>query len=386
MAGAACAVDVDLTPRNLVSRGNRQRPLVVLSRLTTQSHAKFPAAVVSVGQTPQDRSGCASQFAAGKMQLKPPQAGTELVALIVSPKQDRGDYFRPVAVEHEGGSLTVVCEHWTTRHVDPLLLEPVHAVYAVSLGMLPAGEYTLHYEVQERFMNFQKNDPNYRPSTLTFGKTPVRVATVAGQEPCPIIPLKALATKPVAEKARQRLLQLIFPTVVQTADPGAQGLPAALRVGRLDTGVWRPQREGPVPIPEMTPAEAGRLIYVSILGPPMRGTDTILLREIEWIDRRAILRVELWRKAGQSAELPTFRTVLVESISPVVKRTAMPAGNYTLEVQWSLMYAPSADGLYSRSTVAEIVADPGAHAIEREFVEFTRRAGSSLVFEVLEGK
>lgn len=386
MVGAACAADIDLTPRAIVSRGNLQRPVVVLSHLVTQAHAKFPAAVFTVGQAPQDRSRGASQYAAGNMQLKPPQAGTELVALIVSPKQDRGDYFRPVAVEHEGRSATVVCEHWTTRHVDPLLLDPVHSVYAVSLGILPAGEYTVHYEVQERFMNFQTTDPNYRPSTITFGKTRVHVAAVAGQEPCPIIAMKAMETKPAAEKARQRLLQLIFPTVVQTADQGVRDLPAALRVGRLDTGVWRPQREGPIPIPELTPAESGRLNYVSILGPPMRGTDTLVLREIEWIDRRAILRVELWRKAGQNEELPTFRPVLVESISPVLKRTAMPAGHYTLEVKWSLLFAPTADGLYGRSTVGEILADPGAHAIEREFVEFTRRAGSSLIFEVLEGK
>jgi hypothetical protein len=395
---AVSAADVEkLRPPVITARGNLQRPLVILSHLNVPAEGA-PGAAITLCRAPKDRSGCASVFAAGQLPLHPPDADTETIALLTGPRQNGGDLLRVAALEQDGRRLTLVLEHWCDNQVRHPNV-PVHTVYAVSLGTLPAGEHSIDWELREFFRDAQKKEGHHRPRSISTGVLAFRVksfATAKERDPkpstvpgaVPALDRGLLVSKPVSESAGKRRLQVAYPTNETTRDDGSQGQAGGLRVGQLDVGVWRANRAGFLPVPELAPPETGKRAYAVLLGPSLNPGERMTLREIEWVAERAILRVDIWRQAGGAADVEgKFRPLLAVPLYPEqAEQGRFPEGTWRLEVEWSLLFAQQPGAVYRRALAPEIAADPRAHTIERAFVVFTRRAGSSLWFETSPAK
>lgn len=380
-APASRAADIGKIDPPTIASGSLQQPLVILSQFNVATE-RAPASALLLCRAPiGDRANSASMFVTGQLQIHPPDSDTETIALVVGPRQNGGDLLRVVALEREGRRLTIVMEHWRDN-LDRHPNVPVNTVCALSLGKLPQGEHLVECEFREMFWDAQKKERHYRPRALFTGSVRFDVRSSLLPGAIPSLAREKLVEKPAGEAAGKRRLQIAYPTIRGLAEQGPAPNIGGIRAGCLDLGTWRVTHKNLAPLPTLDPPQAGRPVYALVLGPQLNVGERMELRGIEWLDRRAILRMEVWREAGAQPhpEGPQRPVLVVPLTADVGDARRFPVGDWQVEIEWTLMFAPTPGGTCRRSWPREIAADRKAHSSERAFLDFTRRTGTTLSF------
>jgi hypothetical protein len=80
-------------------------------------------------------------------------------------------------------------------------------------------------------------------------------------------------------------------------------------------------------------------VFAVVLGPQLNTGEWLTLREVEWQEKRAVLRLDLWRDSEPRKKNLVESPILVAPLGSPAGR--LGAGDYTAEAQWFLLRAPT---------------------------------------------
>ncbi len=283
----------------------------------------------------------------GQLVPAPPTHMESVTLFLVGPSLNSGEAWGPARLTRAGTTFTLLLEGWTDdgprrRNV------PSRALYALNLGQLNGGNYDLHIVWRTMLAETGKTAPLSRIQSVKTGQLRFSVSRAITAIPKPGDGLGHLSTlkesgfraREVAPEDGKRLWQKPVSWERQL-DGGGQlrGLPApGLSVGTFDLVRWlasQPMNLGNLP-PLQQPA-SGQPTYAVILGPTLNTGEWLTLRDIQWQDRQAVIRVDLWRdNEGRRQNITSSPLLIVPLWNPA---GLLPGGKYTVKVEWSLLRA-----------------------------------------------
>jgi len=287
------------------------------------------------------------QYALGKLPIIALSNLTTATLFLVGPSLSSGQQWAPSRLSLEGQTYTLQMDCWTDdgprrRNV------PSRFAYALDLGELRAGPYEIQILWRDFFAETGQTAPMYRLRSLKTARLKFSVIRALvgvpgpGQEQAALVGVKEKDFQTREVPAGKSLWQR--PICWQRPmDWNAlrSGLPAAgLSVGSFNLAAWLPAKlTQAVNLPPLEAPSADKPAYAVILGPQLNTGEWLTLREVEWQDKRAVLRLDLWRDNEVRKQNQVGSPILVAPLGELVGRLA--AGEFTVESQWSLLRAPT---------------------------------------------
>ncbi len=323
-----------------------------------------------------------SNLATGVTKFLPPRAGGSNGLFLVGPELNSGEAWGPVALTRSGNTLTLLVESWTDnggRRRNIISRES----YFLSLPGLEEGKYELRFVWRGLFRDASKQREHYAWNTTRAGRIDFTVEKKDAEPTAGKVSSLADADLKLFEPAaadRGRLWQRgsnWFRPLAMGKD--LNGLPApGLFVGALDFPAWLQTNPATLSdLPRLAIPEATSSLHAVVLGPPLSTGETMTLREVEWKDKDAIVRVEVWSDDSPRLKNIPFWPLLVVPLSPPTKveanRSRLVPGDYTVRVEWSFRRAPGTGGLYGLPDPTKGPAGAAKDLKEKSEQKFTIR-------------
>jgi RNA polymerase sigma factor (sigma-70 family) len=313
----------------------------------------------------------------GTLKMEPAYMGKSVDLLLVSQPFSSGEAWRPTALTRKDRTFTLIVESWTDNRGRRRNI-PNRAAYLLPLipqgSPMPEGGYELHIVVHDlhrdtRVPTYHHHYRNQQVATLKFTVSDPRKKFV---DPQPATldekELKEVAL-PADLKNRERQAPEGITNCTMPVDVAAD--PAfVVRAGRFDHVAWLKKPAADLPAGAVLPnvigtGPSGFSFYASLNGPKLDSGCRMTLRAIEWRDKTATLRVDVWRDKGPREKNIPFIPLLIVPLEPLQaddKGVAKPVpGDYRVEVEWTLLLAPTPDQPYA---VQEVKHGEGKFKIE----------------------
>lgn len=165
-----------------------QPPMVVVGSLFTGGHCFREDDAGTIHRTPDGQitlpvrltankhSRIAEEYLLGNVRPRPSCNDQETCVFITSPPLNGYDEFRIDTITQEGTRFTVNASHWTDDSGRVWGPGPNHSAQIVRLGWLPAGDYTLQFNLRKRASACGKAFPALSDDKgLNVGQTPFTV-------------------------------------------------------------------------------------------------------------------------------------------------------------------------------------------------------------------
>ena len=243
----------------------------------------------------------------------------------------------------------------------------------MSLGELDAGDYTFTLRVRDLHADFMKErNPRYTEQAVQTGATTVRVADVAandkvdGSVALPSVAAKQLKSSPGSGKRLQCMGDHwradangpSVPTIhyLEFKD-GMDGIlkPGHSSVGSYDFSTWKetPKTNADYALPRYHSPTVGMPVCLWVRSTYMGLSDSMTLREVEWVgDRKVVVRLDMWRDGIEAADdyprVPVLLLPLYEGVLPLQE-----PGEYEVQIEWNLWYDEEAS-VYQRITLDDV--------------------------------
>ncbi len=296
-----------------------------------------------------------SSLATGATKMLPPRSGGLNCIFLLGPELNSAESWGPVALTRSGNTLTLLVESWTDNGGRRRNIISRQA-YLLTLPGLEEGQYELRFVWRGLFRDAAKQREHYAWNSTRAGRMEFRVEKKdAEQTAGKVVRLADPDLKhfepAAAERGRlwQRTSNWFRPL---GQGKNLNGLPApGLSVGALDFPAWLQTNPTTLSdLPRLGVPAATSSLHAVVLGPQLSSGEAMTLREVEWKDKEAILRIELWHDDSPRLKNIPFWPLLVVPLSPPTKmeadRVRLVPGDYTVRVEWSFRRAPTTGGLY----------------------------------------
>jgi RNA polymerase sigma factor (sigma-70 family) len=290
----------------------------------------------------------------GTLTMTPPIDKRATTLVLVSPKLDRGKYWRPARVHRDGKNITLVTESWTNNEGRRKNFQR-QSVYVVSLGMLDAGEYTLTLHVRDMFRDFEKraSTTHYHERSLKTASTKLRVFAGKANNNTQLATIDAdnlkssdgngRAYQPALDTWETQAGGLRAQTIhYMEFKNGIDGLlkPGASSVGSYDLTAWKASPKTATDFQKLKyhPPTIGMPVCLRVQSMYMGLSDSMTLREMEWVgDRKVIVRLDMWRGGAvvfiNYPRVPVLFVPLRHGNVPIKE-----PGEYEVQIEWNLWY------------------------------------------------
>ena len=305
------------------------------------------------------------RLADGQEKLLPVTEDQPVTLLLVGPALNSGESFGPARLARVGNTFTLLIESWTDngerrRNV------PQQAIYSIHLGNLKAGTYDLRVLWRDMHCD-NKLGSLYHWISSKNGVVPFEVGKGAQGAVPMTLKLADLRVAEVPADAKQRSWQRpIFWQRELGAGGNLNGMPApGLRVGWFDLPKWlaaNPANLGDVPGLQLPLKD--QPIYAVVLGPSLDTGMWLTPRSIEWQDKKAVLRVDVWR--DNEARLQNLKQWPLLSVPLFNGPGLMKPGDYQVEVEWTWLRAPNNRGPYTTEKIPDdmkFLLEPSRQAV-----------------------
>ncbi len=319
-----------------------------------------------------DKGDPLKAFANGNLQIEGPRSGNTTLVFAVSPVLNSGDDARVVALTCDKHVFTLVMDVWQDNSFDRAKNIAHRKAFQVNLGELEGGAYELRL-VQRHLHMDGETKPWYKLKSVSAGTVKFYV-----HEPPETILTTALVLAEDQLKDVKDAKDLGSYRQSPECDTKriASALLGGVKTPRVETGTFdRKQWKNSLPktvddLPKLKAPEKGDPVYLTILGPPQNSGEGLTLREIEWKDKEAIVRVDLWHDDGDRAENMIGRTHLTIPLHA-------PPGDYRVKVEWNFLLAPP----YPQAGQTYAVQNPTTFGEKDPLKEFEKRSETKVTIK-----
>jgi RNA polymerase sigma factor (sigma-70 family) len=269
---------------------------------------------------------------------------------LVGPTLHEGAACRPAVLTRQDNVFTLVMETWTDNTPRAMnRLKFFLPVTVLSLGQLAASRPEENYELRivwrDLYQDAAKGSLFHECRKQAIGSIRFQVLGAGDPAPkdskAPSLQQKDLKEVEVPAEQRSWLRQRVtdplkmdlLPEPELNRDAGME-----LRVGAFNQDAWRatnPKRSADMPTLTPPPRSSKDPVYAALLGPVLNSGDGMTLREIAYKDRQVILRMDVWRDAGERR-----RNILQQPLL-ITPLTVPGPGEYKVEVEWTFLRAAS---------------------------------------------
>jgi hypothetical protein len=285
----------------------------------------------------------------GLVTLQPLRAGQRADVCLVGPSLNSGESWVPSLVLRRDNVITVVMESWTDNGLREKNI-PSQDAYLLSLGgpgALKAGDYDLRIISRVLFRDIQNESLFYEYKKVRIGKLKFQV--VGTREAAPkLAKLQPGELKQVEVTPEERQWLRQRPTDLTQLDlrpdrPPPEGTGMEVRAGWFNREEWLktpPRRTADMPVLADTAGKG--LLYAAALGPALNSGDYTSLREIAYKGKQVVLRMDVWRDAGERR-----RNIIQQPLLVAPLLVSVP-GDYRVEVEWTFLRGANHEGPFTR--------------------------------------
>jgi hypothetical protein len=234
------------------------------------------------------------------------------------------------------------------------------------------GEYEFRFVQRHMLKESDKMLPWHEFKAETAGSVAFRVTNP--EDATKAVSLNEDAVRPVKEKPKEIGTLRQYPAcetkTIASGIPTKKPVPMLpevphLEVGTFDLKKWLESKPRSfADLPELRPADKGDPIYLTLLGPWQTTGWSVNLREIEWKDKDAIIRVDFWGDNGAR-----LLNVNHPSVNCLVIPLKAPPGDYHVKVEWTFLNAaqfPSPGEQYTPLDPSKFGEDDPINAIKKK--------------------
>jgi hypothetical protein len=262
-----------------------------------------------------------------------------------------GENANVVSLTRDKNVFTLVMDVWQDDFPRAKNI-PWRKGFQLSIGNLEAGEYefrTVHRHMRmddktEQWHQFKSELVGKMDFLVTDPRDKIKTKAVLLKED----DLRDAKDKPAGLGSYRQYPECQSKTIV-TGIPTKDAVTAPdvprLEAGTFDLKKWSESNPRSLAdLPKLKPAEKGDPVYATLLGPWQTTGWVVTLREIEWKDKDAIVRVDFWSdtEEGRHKDQPSL-TCLVMPLK------AAP-GDYRVKLEWTFLSAsrsPTPGELYT---------------------------------------
>lgn len=260
----------------------------------------------------------------------------------------------PVNIERDGRVFKVVFHEWRTPMVPKDHNVALLRYHVVSLGVLEAGEYEVRVE-RRTFAANERGWPVQRFS-LSLVEEGITKFTVEKDKGGKAFKGELVwQKKDLPAEAQGVLWQEPEQMAFKVAPDKANGVPQlGLRVGTFDFKKWSARAPASFKdMPTLANPKPGDPLYALVLGPELNQGESMTLQDVRWEGNRAKIRVNLWRDHGERSKNFVFYPALLVPLyltgNGQAAQKAPAKGDFTVELEWQTLWAPSPGGMYEPS-------------------------------------
>jgi hypothetical protein len=326
--------------------------------------AKLPAAIV--GRPAADISGAEAiqSFTAGALELQSPRAGRAAWLFVVSDALNTGETAEIVRLTRQGNQFTLTAVAYRDDGERRKNIPALHT-FLIPLGHLDAGEYEVRVVwcgllQKMHALEDGQPDPCSRLDGRKEGRLSFTVLRKEDAEPdfVPALRGDALKAPLVAVDEQSRCWQRPIADDSSIVRPNEIAHPNGLQVGRYVGDRPGASRT----LGKVEPVKAAEPVSAVIVGPRLNSGEKMVLREVEWKGKEAILRVDLWRDHGPRDKNIVSTANLVAALNLPPRPDGKPGehavGEYKVRVEWTLLRAPNLGEPY-------VVEDPNSAEVKK---------------------
>ena len=322
-----------------------------------------------VGAAPKQDRALVAGLGRGTTIASPPDPNSQTVLILTGPAVAGRNAWMPVSLVRSGNTFALLADRWESWAA--LDEAPQRGVYILSLGKLPAGDYTL--EVHWRTMAHDAHPSGLfaiKLAVMGTLKFSVRdLAAIDELQAAPSLYEDTLKPDPCGwpRSLYQQPLQIgwtLEPRPLRAdhaASPADAVAQPGLAVGTVDqlavikgieTGL--PVRADP---PKVGPLIAGKQAFARIIGPAVDADSWMSVREVEWQGAHATIRADVW--TDEDPPSARHRTVAAcpAAIVPLSIPQGAPAGapagaggptegHAAVDVEWRILTLDHQTGAY----------------------------------------